>query len=450
MAPVTEPGGIGPAGRWPWVAVLAPILALVWLVDAYSVNAPWQDDWELAPLLEKQAEGRLGWSDLYAQHNEHRILFPRLAMLTLAGWTRWNLRSQVWLGLTIAVAGFAVILWLLARTRELTLPELRPWLPVAVAWTWFSAAQYENWLWGWQLQWFLCRLALLVTIGALVSPGPEAGAHPRVRFGIAALAAAIGSFSFGSGLLIWVAGAISLLASSQLRGWLGYWVATGGATWAVYFAGYVAAPGRAPWATALERPGELFLYELACLGSNFSMKVGLAAAAGGAVVAIAALALVRLWRCDRRRLALAAPWVALLVFALLEGGVVAASRLGFGLASATSSRYASISALFTVAAVVLATVALSAESTEQPGPERRRGMAFGALLALLAAGLASGYASGIGEMTQHKRRLMEAVICLSNFEAASDAQLGRFYPDVPKVRRLAHFLRRAGLGGLGR
>lgn len=63
---------------------LIPLLILIRYVIRYGVDIPWYDQWKFLPTLEKFFQGRLAFHDLWQQHNEHRILFPRIVFLALA------------------------------------------------------------------------------------------------------------------------------------------------------------------------------------------------------------------------------------------------------------------------------------------------------------------------------------------------------------------------------
>ena len=39
-----------------------------------AVNVPFMDDWQFIPLLEKASQGQLTFGDLWAPHDEHRLL----------------------------------------------------------------------------------------------------------------------------------------------------------------------------------------------------------------------------------------------------------------------------------------------------------------------------------------------------------------------------------------
>src|SRR6476646_5984332 len=79
------------------VLILAPPLLIGILIFKNRVNLPVLDEWNgTAPLFEKMADGTLGIADFFAQHNEHRIFFPRLIFFTLGRLTHWNIRAELW------------------------------------------------------------------------------------------------------------------------------------------------------------------------------------------------------------------------------------------------------------------------------------------------------------------------------------------------------------------
>ncbi len=65
------------------VALLLAMLPLVVLLRtfaSYAVDLPiWDEWWSIVPLLQKYFSGTLVWGDFWAQHNEHRLLFPNAA-----------------------------------------------------------------------------------------------------------------------------------------------------------------------------------------------------------------------------------------------------------------------------------------------------------------------------------------------------------------------------------
>ena len=95
--------------------ILAPPLLIGLLVFKNGVDFPVLDEWDgTAPLFEKMADGTLGVADFFAQHNEHRIFFPRLIFFTLGRLTHWNIRAELWVIWFLALVCLFSI-WQLAR-----------------------------------------------------------------------------------------------------------------------------------------------------------------------------------------------------------------------------------------------------------------------------------------------------------------------------------------------
>ena len=91
------------------ILALVPLAFLIWMVVQYAVAVPFWDQWELVPLLEKTYHGELTFHDLWAQHNEHRIFFPKIIMLVLARLTGWNIHFELAVNIVLALGIFGVL-----------------------------------------------------------------------------------------------------------------------------------------------------------------------------------------------------------------------------------------------------------------------------------------------------------------------------------------------------
>ncbi len=56
---------------------LLPAMALLADIHRFAVNVPFMDDWQFVPLLERAMNGTLTFKELWAPHDEHRLLLPR-------------------------------------------------------------------------------------------------------------------------------------------------------------------------------------------------------------------------------------------------------------------------------------------------------------------------------------------------------------------------------------
>src|SRR5215813_2809974 len=78
------------------VLLLCPIIATLAYIALYGVNVPFLDDWLFIEFMQKYMTQGITLQDLFKQHNEHRIFFPRLVMLGLALPTRYNSVAQMY------------------------------------------------------------------------------------------------------------------------------------------------------------------------------------------------------------------------------------------------------------------------------------------------------------------------------------------------------------------
>ena len=185
------------------VALLLAMLPLVVLLRtfaSYAVDLPiWDEWWSIVPLLQKYFSGTLVWGDFWAQHNEHRLLFPKLLMVGLArlsGYdTRWEMGCSVLFAL-LFYACVGVHLW--RNRRILGMERSWYWLWALTAYAVFSLRQHENWFWGFQVQWYMNILG--AALGALVLANREFCAWSFVLLVCCGL---FSLFSLSAGALFW-------------------------------------------------------------------------------------------------------------------------------------------------------------------------------------------------------------------------------------------------------
>ncbi len=124
---------------------------------------PYWDQWDELILSRKQ----LFSSWLYSQHNEHRILFPRLLFaidtFAFSETNRFNFFCNV--ALPSALAGLIVFVAHRHISRRIS-DTL--WIAGIVLALLFSAMQFENFIWGFQVQFFGVELAAVASIACLV------------------------------------------------------------------------------------------------------------------------------------------------------------------------------------------------------------------------------------------------------------------------------------------
>lgn len=209
---------------------------------------------------------------LMQQHNEHRIVFPRLLTwldYQLEGHINWPtlmiLGNLVW-------CGVLYFLWDAFRTLK-----LNPWLFCPVPWLLLHPFYHDNLTWSISV---LQQSVIVFILSWLVY------AFANRWFVLAIAIVLLGTFTHGNGIFGFAVGVVFLTMYREWR-WLGIWLGTALLTAAVYFYGFEKGQN-ADFARSLSDPLRLIGYFCAFLGSItqvFGPK-GWPAVAWGAIVVL--------------------------------------------------------------------------------------------------------------------------------------------------------------------
>lgn len=194
------------ARNWlPWLAILGTIIgARLWLISEYGSPLPIHDQWdgEAAFLFKPWLENTLRWSDLFAPHNEHRIVLSRLLAL---GLLHANGQWDALLEMTVnaVLCGF-IGCGIAAALLRILGSEYR--VPVLAAVTLWLSLPYahENTLWGFQSAFYFLLFFSFLAIWGL-------GFFPACsrNWWLGAIAAVLVCFSTASGFF--AAGVVFIL-----------------------------------------------------------------------------------------------------------------------------------------------------------------------------------------------------------------------------------------------
>jgi hypothetical protein len=423
-------------------------------IARYGVNVPFWDQWELVPLLEKYENGTLGFSDVWAQHNEHRIVFPKLIMIGLARLSGWNILYELYTSFILACLIYLFIFLLLKGASDLINRNVYIGSSLFFSWMVFSTAQYANWLTGWQLQWFLNVLALLVAVWALTSwPGNLPGWQGLL---VGTCAAIVGTYSLSAGLLIWAVGGVILFVQEGFRRRFFIWTAFALITATTYFVNYTKLPGYPSWLDSIGRPGKYIQYVLVYLGASLAEYLEGSPSLFLLRVEVIGLSLLGLFITATAYLVSShltlfkrsVGWFAVGFYALSAAAVTGLGRaggVGF-IGQAAESRYTTISVLFVMSTLVIISVASTAYVRHrQLG--RRHVMVLSSGGALLIILFVLNYLQGVQSMSLHHSYMLKAKRCLEYLDAP-DPCLTLVYPNGTGVLEKTAFLRKRGWGGL--
>lgn len=276
------------------------------------------------------------WSVLWEQHNEHRLLLPRLIFWTDIRW--FGGRNVVDLVANLVLLGALSVTVGRIASRGVRLNWTEGIALAGVTATMaFSWMQDENLTWGFQNQWFGAYLFAMLAFDALARSRDTSGLSRQFL-----LALLYGSFAacwMASGLLVLpvlIAFSLYLGLSKRRVALLGFATAL---VWAAYFRHYVSPPAHGSLLSSVRHhPIEMAEYVLLYLGGPVwaaTAQLSLTYLAG-AIVLVATL--IGLWFGRTREVR--AP--ALLAFAVFVCGcafITAGGRLPFGVESAFAHRY---------------------------------------------------------------------------------------------------------------
>ncbi|MBR8834991.1 MAG: hypothetical protein DSM106950_13370 [Stigonema ocellatum SAG 48.90 = DSM 106950] len=331
------------------IAYLLPVTLLLWFIASFSVNVPFGDDWALANFFDKVASGSANFTDFFAQHNEHRIFFPKIIFLILAFSSKWDLRLEMYFSIFLAIVSFCAMYRIAANSQnqDSTLFHLFNIVTCILA---FSLVQSENWLWGFQIAWFFINTCVTLAVFFLVVPKKLL---PTQRLSLSALCCFIASFSSAHGLLSWIA-LIPTVASvegsvRQRKFRLLLWLVLFCLSLFIYLIGYVKPSYHPDIFFFLKEPLIAVTYLLTLLGKSVG-KVIIPSVLVGLIIAVN-FVLFNIYYIKNYKSELAhdaTPWLSLGWFATLFALMTTLGRAGFGIEQAKSSRYTSVSILLVI------------------------------------------------------------------------------------------------------
>jgi hypothetical protein len=417
-----------PRQVWTWAAAAAialPAVMVLLFVRAEAVNVPYWDEWESVTDILAAIQRRLTIGDLWRQHNEHRIFFPRVVMLGLYAVSRMD--SRVLMYANVVLLWVTVGLILADHLRSLGNNAMASVSFVPAAWILFSLRQWENLLWGWQIQIFMCTALLVLALHSL------SRADRPVWLVIAITAGVACCYSFSAGMLVWPAGLFHLFVSdrqSLRRRAAILWCAAGTAALVVYFIGYRRPEYHPSTLSFLRQPFDALGYFLASVGGSLAIDLGGAITAG--VLLSAGVVTTAVWVRRRGLLPRASMAMSLIVFSALASALLMIGRAGFGPAQALDSKYTTLTSLGVVGFYLML-----AQNLDLHPRARWILAAFLGMAALGESTVTINSIDGGRAASQHRRQL---ALVLKRYQQESDAMLAGVYPVPSAVRERAAVL----------
>lgn len=420
------------------ILLFVPSVYILYLLTLYGMDAPFWDEWELVVYLVKAHANTLTLSDLWMQHNEHRLFFPRLIMLAVAYPTNWNLKCHLYVNFAVAAIAFLFIYLLLRSTFDKQIPK---WLLVASSFLIFSPVQWENWSGGLVILFFLNVLNIAAAAYLMNRwSGRWTGLVAAIVFAV------IASYTISSGLLAWVALFPLFLRKSWKKEHVIMWIFAFAITAAFYFLGYTKPAHHPSLLFFIHHPYEFAKYVFAYLGGPIARGWGTRGSVCIGFVSLASLSavIVYLRRLDKDGFDKFLPWLATGAYALLSAVVTGVGRAGFGVKQALASRYTTGSTLFTISAMVAVALLAYRYRMLNKKPLTKNIVVY-CVMALTVALYALSFLQGVSEFKSRKVETDSARVCVKDFESADDECLQVFYPEAAHLRQIIGLLSENGL-----
>jgi hypothetical protein len=399
------------------------------------VNVPYWDQWEFISLFEKMNNGTLTFQDLFSQHNEHRIFFPKIIMLIIAFLTGYNNKYETYFIEFLLFINLAISFLVIKKSFNI---KSIPYWFVPIPFLIFTLNQYENMLWGFQIGFVMVQTISLTTFYFIFMLAKTEDRKFKYFYFISSIISGIiASFSSIMGLVIWPSGILQFLISPfKRRDKIIYsfiWTITGIASWIIYFINYHK-PGHHPDIFFfLHNPVMFSKYFFTCIGTALFWSKDNAFIGGSIIFFFLLITLYCLYK--NNRLKDNAFWIGGTVFSLLTVLSITIGRCGFGVEQSTASRYVTFSII-----ILISLYAILIDLNIQKKQILIKSLLI-LLIFMILISIPYSYKFGF-EKGKNKKNDLEATIpSLLNYEKATKEELEKLYPSSELLKQRAFFLK---------
>jgi hypothetical protein len=336
-------------------ALLAGLI--LYYIIRYGVDVPYMDQWEYIGFFDRLSMDMLTFEELARQHNEYRKFFPNLIMVGLGWFTDWNVRYEM------------IVIFLLACLASFNIYRLASITTNGASWAkWlmfflanlfiFSPMQWENWLFGVQIEYFLP--VACITGGFVIA---YTHMDARLKFLIVLTLAGISTFSSVNGMIAWVLLYPVLIFADREGKFFKrlpiilLWILVAVISLGMYFKGYHKPESHPSLEVALQHPFDALYYFLGTVGNTLRVihSVNVIIVVGGVLTFIfAAQMLYVLWHIrDKQFMRNSVVWIMLGLYSLLTSAMLMIGRAGYGVAQSLASRYTSFTLFAAVSMIFL-------------------------------------------------------------------------------------------------
>ncbi|MEH1797322.1 MULTISPECIES: hypothetical protein [unclassified Nostoc] len=401
----------------------------------------------MVKFFEKIYSGNANFGDFFAQHNEHRIFFPKIIFAILAFSSKWNIKLENYFSLLLALVNFVLLYKIAASTynkNNILLFHLFNFTTCIVN---FSLIQCENWLWGFQISWLLINTCLILAVFILTVPK---NLHPNSRLSLASLCCFIASFSLAHGLLSW----LSLLPSiyllegrtkqKQIR--ILVWMLLFCFCVAIYSIGYEKPSYHPSIFFILQQPLIASEYFFSIIGYSLGQNIWPPVVTGLIILLIFSFFNVLCFKNYQSEFAKkAAPWLSLGWFAILFALITTVGRAGFGVGQSVAPRYVTVSILLVISCLQLCRLWIYKWQNADKNTYIFSGFGLGFLICLFVFSSNNSIVEGQNILVQRKfgQNCLELINFIDQSISNSPSNcLNILAPDQLKIRELSKTLQK--------
>ncbi len=185
--------------------ILFPIIFGILIVSVYGVNVVFWDEWELVKMIHEIKINGISFSQLFALHNEHRIFFPTVILLSAGVLTHWNVKVNMFISQFLLAFVYVLCIKTIDHSCCIPLEKNRKSMPeilckFLVGMCIFSAVQYENFLWGFQVGFVLVAVSAVSGFYFAQKTLQDKSIASLI---LCLLFGVISTFSSAQGLMVW-------------------------------------------------------------------------------------------------------------------------------------------------------------------------------------------------------------------------------------------------------
>ncbi len=392
--------------------------------------------------------GQLTLSDLFAQHNEARLFFPRLMVIALAELTKYNVVADMFFSWVLLCLTALIIFRYYWKSSSDLDWKTRLYILLPASFFLFGFQQWDAILHG--LGYDAIYLAIFAAVASFFALGRSRRSDVWLAIGI--LAAFVASYTALDGLLVWPVGIFLIAVSTQRVDVkkLASWSVAGTVAVVLYFSGFVNPSISPSYLYSIQHPISAVTYFFVLLGSPLDANgsLSLATALGALITIVVAIEVVVAYRS--RIIKSNGALLSIVLFVALDSVANMVGRAGWGPANALVSRYTVVTTVGIIAAYLLG------QRLSRNAKTRAKDFAFHALVILILVGLSTTYGAGwqYGERTPfgntEENYSQISAYALTTYQYQSDYNIEHYvYPEASLVRAYAPFLQQNEMNVFG-